>query len=433
MNGPRGGVHFSGELRGAPGASPDHGPLLCTLHVVVPGAGAGVRWERESLARRSRCMGMVPPSVSGLPAKRRPRWLRWSWYRRRTRVLLIVVAVLVALRLAAPHALEYAINDRLRRIPDYSGRVTDVDINLWRGAYTLEGLEIRKDGGAIGAPLFSARRVDFSMAWRKLWHRQIVSDIVVRHAQLTLVRGPTEQATQMDSDRRWQDVIQDVFPIEITHLEISDGDVHFVDQTQSPEIDFSLHDVGVVATGLRNRKSTGDSNELPAAVNVQATTVGDGRLRLSLRIAPLEPQPLFDLDAQVEHVSLPALNSLLRAYANVDVSRGSFEMYLEVAARDGAFRGYVKPFFRDLDFENLTDRERPLLGRIWESFVNLMDDVLKNPERRKLGTRVPFAGDFTGTEVGTWTGIVNAVRNGFGAAFSEAIEGRIQPDDVANP
>jgi hypothetical protein len=130
-------------------------------------------------------------------------------------------------------------------------------------------------------------------------------------------------------------------------------------------------------------------------------------------------------------VPLPALNDLLRAYANVDVSRGTFEAYLEIAARDGAFRGYVKPFFRDLSFENLTDRDRPVLEKIWESVVNFMENLLKNREREQLGTRVPFAGDFSGTEVGTFTAIVNAVRYGFGAAFSEAIEGDIEPSDVA--
>ncbi len=341
-----------------------------------------------------------------------------------------MLALLIAARAAAPYLVKSAINDRLRRVPDYSGHVRDVDLGLWRGAYVLQGVDVRKRSAAGDAPFFSARRVDFSIAWRELWHGRLVGDVAVDHGRLMFVKAATPQASQLETDRRWQDAIQDVFPIEITHLEVNDGDLHFVDHTHDPDVDVSVHDMHLVATGLRNRKRTSREDVLPAAISVDGTTIGDGRLRLLLRLAPLAREPLFDLDLAVERVTLPALNDFLLAYANVDVSRGTFDLYLEVAARDGAFRGYVKPFFRNLDFENRSDKHRPLLGKIWESVVNFMDNILKNPDKHQLGTRVPFSGTFENTNVGTVTGILNAVRYGFGAAFSEKIDERIEPSDV---
>lgn len=76
--------------------------------------------------------------------------LRWS--RRRTRILIVVAALLVGLRVAAPFVLEYVINDRLRRIPEYAGRVADVDIHLWRGAYALKGGRSAKRAARLARP-----------------------------------------------------------------------------------------------------------------------------------------------------------------------------------------------------------------------------------------------------------------------------------------
>lgn len=343
---------------------------------------------------------------------------------------LSVVVVLAVLRVAAPWLLRRAINDRLARIPDYSGHVQDVDVSVFRGAYALDGIELRKRGGDAGAPLFAADRVDFSVKWGELFRGRILSEIQVEGAKITFVRTASEESGQTEVDRRWQDVVQDVFPISIARLQVEHAELEFVDRTRQPDIDIALHDLRIVAEGLRNRRATSDQNDLPAALYLWGHTVGDGTMEMRLRMAPLETQPLFHLELAVRQLPLPAYNSLLRAYANVDVSRGLFDLSLEVAAREGAFEGYVKPFFRDLDFENITDRERPMLGRLWESIVNVMNDILKNPERHRLGTRVPFSGTFENTEVGTWTAVVNAVRYGFGSAFSEAVEGTLEPRDV---
>ncbi len=349
---------------------------------------------------------------------------------RLTRALVILAAVLVLARLALPALLVRAINNRLSSVPEYEGRVADVDLALIRGAYAIDGVELRKTGGSAGAPLFTARRIDFSVAWKELVRGRLLSEIHVDGAKVTLVREESEETGQTEVDRRWQEVVSDLFPISISRFEVEGADIQYVDQTREPHIDISLHDVHIRAEGLRNRREDPDPNELPADVSVNARTVGEGGLELKLRIAPLEMPPLFDLDLEVRGVALPALNSLLRAYANVDVSRGFLDLSLEVAAREGSFEGYVKPFFKQLDFENITDAERPILGRVWESLVNLMEEVLKNPERKQLGTRVPFSGTFESTQVGTWTAIANTVRYGLGEAFSEAVEGTIQPEDV---
>lgn len=349
--------------------------------------------------------------------------------RRTVITLLAIAALLLFLRAVAPYVLLKLINDRLANIPEYSGRVGSVELAVLRGAYAMNDVKVMKRNGQLAEPFIAASRIDFSLAWRELFHGKIVSDIHVERGELTFVRGPDANRTQVPADKRWQEVIEDLFPIDITYLEIRDGTLRYIDFSQPEYTNISVNEAHVIATGLRNRQSE-EQKELPARISVVGRTIGNGNLTIQLGAAPLSPQPYFDLDLKLRDVQLPEVNDFLRRYANVDVSRGTFQLFVEAAGRDGGYEGYVKPFFENLDFENLSDRERSFGGRVWESVVATLNTLFKNHRRDQLGTRVPFSGNFERTNVGTWTGIVNTVRNGFIRAFSESIDGTIRPSDV---
>ena len=55
-------------------------------------------------------------------------------------VLLAVALVLVAARLAMPYVVEDYVNDRLASLDSYDGHVGDIDIHLWRGAYSIDDI-----------------------------------------------------------------------------------------------------------------------------------------------------------------------------------------------------------------------------------------------------------------------------------------------------
>jgi hypothetical protein len=63
--------------------------------------------------------------------------------------------------------------------------------------------------------------------------------------------------------------------------------------------------------------------------------------------------------------------------------------------------------------------------------VATLNSIVKNHPRDQLGTRVPFRGNFAGTQVGTFSALLNAMRHGFIQAFSESIDGTLRPSDVA--
>ena len=352
-----------------------------------------------------------------------------SWPRRAVITVAILLVLLIAGRIAMPYVVKKQVNQRLAVIPGYWGHVEDIGISLYRGAYALNDIAIFKVNGAVREPFFAAKRIDFSVAWRELIHRKIVSDIVIDKPDVNFVAAGSPDASQKDVDRRWQGVLEDLFPISITHFEVLDGKVRYQDLTKKPNIDVFVKNMHVVATGLRNRPEE-KGEEFPAQINVEGDSLGGGRVKLYVAAEPLAAQPHFHLSAKVDNVNLPDLNESLRAIAKVDVSRGTFRMAAEMAGKDGGFQGYVKPFFENLDFNNIEDKHKPVLTRVWENVVQGLAWLVKNKPRDQVGTRIPFEGRFGDAKYGMWTTIANLFRHGFIRAFNPTIEGSVHADNV---
>ncbi len=354
---------------------------------------------------------------------------RRRWPRRFVYFLGTIIVLLVALRLALPSLIRNQINDRLADIPGYRGHLDHVTLSLWRGAYALNGLSIFKRDGERESPFFSLKRMDLSLAWRDLLHGKFVSDIVMVQPELIIAQGPTPESTQDDTDRRWQAVLEDIVPIDIQHFKVEHGIVRYIDDTKSPRVDLFLKNMQLVATGLKNRPEETDE-EFPAKIQAQGDTLGEGRLNLLVEAEPLAAQPHFHLSFKLTGLNLPALNESMRAMANVEVKKGVFDLVVEMAGKDGAFQGYVKPFFTDLDFKVNEEKRGNPLAHLWEKIVSGVAWLVKNKDRDQVATRVPFQGEFGDPQIGLWATIRNLFRHGFVRAFNPVVEGSVDPDEV---
>jgi hypothetical protein len=205
--------------------------------------------------------------------------------------------------------------------------------------------------------------------------------------------------------------------------------VRYIDDTKQPKADAFIKNMKVLATGLRNRAGE-NGDELPAEIYVEGDSLGGGKVKLMLKAEPLAAQPHFHLSFKVDNVNLPDLNDSLKAYANVDVGKGTFRVAGEVAGKDGGFQGYVKPFFEDLDFHNLSDKNNGIGARLWERVVAGLAWLVKNKPRDQVATRIPFQGRFGDSKIGMWRTIANLFRHGFIRAFNPTVEGSVHADNV---
>jgi hypothetical protein len=341
-----------------------------------------------------------------------------------------VVVLLLALRLALPPLLEREINRKLSEVPGYSGHVGRVGVHLYRGAYSLHDVKIMRQSGQVAQPFFSAAVIDFSLAWGQLFHGKIVSKIFIDGGQINFVKGPAEATTQLKVDRRWQDVVNAIFPLSITRLEIRDGLVHYLDTANTPQVDVYIRNLHAVATGLQNRPSKKGDQEFPATISLEGDSIGDGRLSINVQAEPLADQPHFYLTLSLQNVSLPALNDFLEAYTNVTVSSGNFRLFVEVAARGGRFEGYVKPFFEHMVVAPAAGKKNGVWREVWGTVVGALVELFKNKPKDEFATKIPISGDFSDEHTEVWKAVVNMVHHGFVKALPENIEGTVNAEAV---
>src|SRR4051812_13802782 len=149
----------------------------------------------ETLDRRSQ--------VGSMAVTRRGKWLI---------TLAVIVALLLGARVALPYAVKDYVNRQLAGLKSYSGHVDEIDIHLWRGAYSIDGIEITKKGAPRPVPFFKADRVNFSVEWPSLWRGSLVSEASFESPQLNLVQGKTEQDSQLGKEENWNQQLENLFP-----------------------------------------------------------------------------------------------------------------------------------------------------------------------------------------------------------------------------
>jgi hypothetical protein len=353
-------------------------------------------------------------SASGSP-KKTPRKSsgKHSFWRPRNIALVVIgtlLVLLVALQLLLEPVVLRFVNKKLDDIPGYRGHIEDVDISLWRGAYTIEGIRLQKLQGDIPAPFFSARSADLSLEWRALLHGKIVSEIVLDHPTLNFVSGPTPAQSQTGA-KDWKEPVEELFPFTINRFEIIEGEVHFRDFHRSPKVNIHLDHLNAVATGLTNSQET--SSPLPAKFRLTGRAMDHAALRIDINLAPLASDPTFDLNAELTGLKLPTLNDFFRSYAFMDVQKGTLNLFTEVAASKGRFEGYIKPLTKDLDILSLKEDNDNPLQLAWEAVLGGIAQLFENQPRAQVGTQVPFSGSFSDPDAEVFSTVGYLLRNAF--------------------
>ena len=334
---------------------------------------------------------------------------------------LVIVLVLVALRLALEPIVEHYANASLQDIEGYSGGIDDVDINLYRGAYQIEGLRLDKVNGSEQAPFFSVDTLDLSIEWGALLDGALVGEVILSHPMLNFITSQESADSTQDQTGEevdWQDQLKDFMPLTLNRFEVRHGDVTYRDESMDPPVDATLNELDLLATNLSN---VNDTSYLPASLVAQAVTIGNGEINLDMHMDFLQKIPNIRADFKLNHVDLTKLNDFIKAYANFDVQRGSFTLVSEITIDSGQVSGYVKPFFENLDvfdFQKDVIEDKGFFGKLWEALVGVGAEVLENQERDEVATKVPLQGDLNAPTPDISATIFNVLRN----AFVDAIE-----------
>jgi Domain of Unknown Function (DUF748) len=364
--------------------------------------------------------------------KRAQTFLR-GFYKYSRRILYVLgglLVVLILIRLSLPFAIKHYVNHQLNKSKDYGGSVGDIHVALWRGAYQIKNIDIKKKNGQVREPFFSAPLLDLSIEWAALFHHRIVGKIYMQQPKMNFVKGPDKEKSQTGEDTPWNEMLETLFPFKLNRLDINEGEIHYKDDYAQPKVDIYFSQLGATATNLSNAKH--QKQHLPAGIVANAKTIGQGTMDFHLQFNPVAPAPEYQLQASLTNVDLRALNDFLRAYGKFDVEKGEFAMFTSVAATNKAYDGYIKVFFNHLDvFAWKKEREKNILKIFWEAIVGTVATVLKNQDKDQLATKVPISGVYTNSTVDIVSTIGELLQNAFVRALLPKYDKEVTTGEVA--
>lgn len=351
---------------------------------------------------------------------------RWSRRRRTLIILAAIVVVLVACRIALPFILQDYVNRKLDEIPEYDGHVGDIDVALFRGAYTIEGMELVKTNGKVKVPFVKADRVDLSVEWGALFDGSFVGEMTYERAQLNFVKGATREHSQQSIDDSWLPTVDDLFPLRINKFEITQGEVHYRDLSRTPHVDVYIDSVYVVAKNLTN--SADISESLFAVIDAEGLAMRKAPMKMHVETDPNAAQTTFDLNLSLRDLPLVDLNKLVKSYGGFDFEKGAFDMDTELAASDGRIRGYVKPIFTDVKIVNLDEDKDNPAKLVWESIVGFVGKIFTNQSKDQMATRIPISGDIGKPGTNVLPVVAGLLENAFIEALKPGVDGTVDLD-----
>lgn len=336
--------------------------------------------------------------------------------------LIVLVLILVAARLALPPVLKNVVNRQLATMGTYHGRIADLDLSLWRGAYRLEGLRITKQG--VPVPLLDAPDVEVLISWRALFRGSVVAEVDFDRPTVHFVDGRTEAESQTGAGVDWRASLDALVPISIDEIRIHAGTVVFHNFVSDPPVDLRATAVEARIDNLTNVRD--ESGQRVAGLTARGRLLGDAAMELDARFDPFGRMDEFDLALRVLDIDLTRLNDLAQAYANIDVESGSGELVLELEAVDGRLSGYAKPLFHGLKIfswrEDVGKGGKNPFRIAWEALVQGVVSVFKNHPADQFATRIPISGSIDKADTGTWQAVLGVLRNAFVEALTPYFE-----------
>ncbi|HZP14128.1 MAG TPA: DUF748 domain-containing protein [Nevskiaceae bacterium] len=333
---------------------------------------------------------------------------------------LILVLALVALRAYLPELVRDQINARIDRMGDYHGHVADVDIHLWRGAYSLNKLVIQKATGKVPVPLLDAPRVDLAISWKEIFHGGIVGRVEFDRAQLNFVDGGSQSSSQAGGGVNWRRELEAILPVKLNEVRVVDSTVFFRNFISNPPVDLRATKVNGVVKNLTNVRDR--DGKRVADLELNALILDDAPMETKATFDPFTDFTDFTFDLRVTHIDVTKLNPLFQAYAKLDAASGSGDLVVQMQAKDSQLTGYAKPILQDVKIaswkQDVEEQHDNPLRVAWEATAGFVKNLFKNQPENQLATKVEFNGTLKNPKTSTLDTLINLLHNAFVQAYA---------------
>lgn len=352
----------------------------------------------------------------------------WNWFRGLAigyKVVLGLVVVLLIFRLFLPVIVKHYVNNKLNALPGYTGHVDDIDISLYRGAYVIKGLLLKKKTDPAKYPFLEIREADLSVEWRALFKGRLVGEVLLDRPAVHILA--TEEISKEPSKESWTKTVKALMPMTVNRLQVNDGKLAYVDLGKKPVTDLHVDHTQLIALNLANVQKVG--KRLPSQVSLTGTSIGGGHLKANMDVNALKEIPDLDLGLSLNGTNLLSLNQFFEANAKMDVERGRIDIFSKFTLMDGEMNGYVKPFISDLkvlDVKKDIKKKGGLLRVVKKAVVGLFAKAVTNPKTKKIATVIPIKGNVKDPKTSGWATFVGILKNAFVHAFHESLTNELK-------
>jgi len=343
--------------------------------------------------------------------------------------LIIIGLLLILIRLLLPCFVLWYANKTLAKMSGYYGHIEDIDLSLYRGAYIINNMYLNKiePTSKKQTPFIKVKKIDLSLEWGALFKGALVGKIVFHSPEIIFTKDKVGLDDVRVSTPDFRVMLKKLMPLKVNRIEVIEGTIHYIDQSVSLKVDVELDHTHILAYNLSNVENS--KAELPSTVTAQAS-VYEGAFNFDMKLNALAVQPTFDMNAEFKNVNLVKLNDFLKAYGNFDVSRGTFALYTEMAAKDGKFIGYLKPMITDLMVMGKDDRNDSFFNKIWEAIISTAGFVFKNQAKDQLATKISIEGEFANPKINTLGAVWEFLRNAFIQALIPSVDDQLNISSI---
>jgi Domain of Unknown Function (DUF748) len=333
--------------------------------------------------------------------------------------IFIFFSLLFLLDLALEPLLLRYVNKVLNRLPEYYGKVNDLDIDLIKGAYTIEGFSLTKKNSKIKQPFLNIAKTELSVEWKALFARKLVGEVFFSEPVLNIINSDSKKNAQTSTEGDWQDMVEDLFPIKINRAEINKGKLTYRHEGTNDPISLEVNKIDASVENLSN--STNSVLEATSPFLITANVQNYSQLTVRGQLNPLSKNPIFNLNLTLAKTPLTRLNTLLRKSLEVDAEGGTIELYGEASSKDKRFNGYLKPILKNVNIVSLSkDSDNPL-RLAWESVFSLITEIFTNQRHSQFATKIEFEGTLKDPNPSIWLSLLSIIEN----AYIEALKSKI--------
>lgn len=324
------------------------------------------------------------------------------------RSIWIIGFFLITLRLALPWICLKGFNWALQNKGEvYTGYLEDFDLSLWRGAYQLQGLELKKRNSNL-PPLLKVKEIDLSIAWRGLLQGQFLIDADIDDLSLRLIdsKGKNKQYGTEEKKETQEDFLDLVFPVSIERIRLSRSAVYFTNYDFKKALPVALENIQFSIADLRTHRK-GNLSPFAGSATLQrhAGLTAQGVLDI------LSDKISMDVNAQLTNFDLPTVNDILRIYIPIDITNAKLDVYSEFAMANGQGRGYAKIFLNDADVVAGNQSFISIKHFFFEILGGLGNWLLQNPKDKSLGILIPMVLNEKGFNIDSSFILTSALKN----------------------